>query len=66
MLRTTRSNVILVVTISASVFVAALSGARADPQPAFDRAMVERLVRAQEAQTRALEKLVSVTERCKR
>jgi hypothetical protein len=66
MLPTTRSNVLLVVTLSSAVFVAALSGARADPQPAFDRAMVERLVRAQEAQTRALEKLVSVTERCKR
>jgi hypothetical protein len=50
----------------ACLAAAAVSGVRAEPQPAFDRALVERLVRAQEAQTRALEKLVSATERCNR
>jgi hypothetical protein len=54
---------IMLATIAA---LAALSGARAEPQPAFDRAIIERLVRAQEAQTRALEKIASAAERCKR
>lgn len=57
---------VIMLAVIAVAAVAALSGARAEPQPAFDRALVERLVRAQEAQTRALEKLASVTERCKR
>lgn len=59
------TNLTIVVAVAA-LALAALSGARAEPQPAFDRPLVERLVRAQEAQTRALEKLVSAAERCKR
>lgn len=46
--------------------VAALSVAHAEPQPALDRALVERLVRALETQARATERLVQATERCHR
>jgi type II secretory pathway component PulJ len=42
------------------------SQAHAELQPTLDRALVERLVRAEEAQTRALEALVRATERCRR
>jgi hypothetical protein len=69
MARTTLWNFIvavIVIAVLAGGAVAALSGARAEAPPAFDRALVERLVRAQEAQARALEKLVSATDRCKR
>lgn len=47
--------------VAAAVFVIGMrwlcSGpiAHAEPQPAFDRALVERLVRAEEAQARAAE-----------
>lgn len=37
----------------------------ADPQPALDRQLVERLVRATEAQARATERLLQAVERCK-
>jgi len=40
--------------------------AHADPQPALDRQLVERLVRAQESQARALEALTRAAERCAR
>lgn len=40
--------------------------AHADPQPALDRQLTERLVRALEAQARATERLVQATERCRR
>jgi hypothetical protein len=38
----------------------------ADPAPAMDRQLVERMVRALEDQARATNKLVSAVERCKR
>jgi hypothetical protein len=40
--------------------------ARAEPQPVVDRFVVDRLIRAQEAQARALDQLVRATERCNR
>jgi hypothetical protein len=58
--------VLVTIALAGVIALAAGSGARAEPQPAFDRAIVERLVRAQEAQTRALEKIASAAERCKR
>lgn len=45
----------LVITFAAGYVCASLSRAHADPQPAFDRALVERIVRAQEEQTREQE-----------
>jgi hypothetical protein len=53
------------------VIVAAASfsvGARvhADPEPALDRQIVERMTRALEAQAHATEALVRATERCKK
>ncbi len=50
----------------ACALYATLGRAHAEPQPTLDRALVERLVRAQEAQTHALEALVRATERCHR
>lgn len=38
----------------------------AEPQPALDRQLVERIVRALEAQARATERLVQAEERCHR
>jgi hypothetical protein len=61
-----RYLITVLITVIATGAVAALSGARAEPQPAFDRVIVERLVRAQETQSRALEKIASAAERCKR
>lgn len=40
--------------------------ARAEPQPVIDRFVVDRLIRAQEQQARALDQLVHVAEQCKR
>lgn len=37
--------------------------AHAEPAPAFDRGLVERLIRAQERQAQALERLTAATER---
>jgi hypothetical protein len=56
--------------VCALVFVAGMASttlgfARAE-QPAIDRVLVERLVRAEEAQAHALEALTRVTERCKK
>jgi hypothetical protein len=47
---------------------AALVGERvhADPVPALDRQLVERMVRALEDQSRAIDRLVNATEKCKR
>jgi uncharacterized membrane-anchored protein YhcB (DUF1043 family) len=63
----------LVVTFAAGYVCASLSQARADPQPAFDRTLVERVVRAQEeqvreqeAQRRALESINRTLEHLKR
>ena len=48
--------VVSVLVIFAAGYVcASLSQARADTQPAFDRSLVERLVRAQEEQAREAE-----------
>lgn len=38
----------------------------ADPTPALDRQLVERMTRALEAQAKATQELVRATERCKR
>jgi hypothetical protein len=63
----------LLLTFVAGYVSASLGSARAEPQPAFDRALAERLVRAQEEQAReqegqrrALEALTREIERCKR
>jgi len=45
----------LVVMFGAGYLSATLSRAHADPQPAFDRALVDRIVRAQEEQAREQE-----------
>jgi hypothetical protein len=50
---------------AAGVLSASLGRVNADPQPALDRGLVERLIRAQEAQVRAIEGLTRVAERCK-
>lgn len=50
----------------ALAFVAGCSTAHAEPAPALDRQLVERLVRALERQAQATERLVTATERCKR
>jgi hypothetical protein len=50
--------------LAAGIAIAAISGVRAEPQPVLDRAIIERLVRAEEAQTRALEKIASTAGRC--
>lgn len=44
----------------------ATTGVRADPQPALDRQLVERLVRAEEAQTHALEEIARAIEHASR
>ena len=54
----------LVLAFVAGTAVATLGSARAE-QPALDRALVERLVRAEETQARQLEALTRATERCK-
>jgi hypothetical protein len=43
---------------------ASASRLHAEPIPAFDRNLVERMVRAEEAQARKLEDLVRAAERC--
>jgi hypothetical protein len=64
---------LLMATFAAGFACAALGRAHAEPQPAFDRSLVERLVRAQEesareqeGQRRALETLARELERCRR
>jgi hypothetical protein len=54
------------VVFAAGAATATLGRARAEPQPAFDRVLVERLVHAQEAQAHALEALTRAIEHCKR
>lgn len=65
MSKTAKGASALIVTFVAGVVSAMLGAARAE-QPAIDRALVERLVRAEEAQVRQLEALTRATERCKR
>ena len=62
----TRNVAALVLALALGAACATLSGARAEPQPSIDRGLVERVVRAQEAQAHQLEALVKATERCKR
>lgn len=54
--------------VAGAAIAAALTTAHvhADPQPALDRQLVERLVRSQEEQTRQLQALVRATEKCQR
>ena len=76
-----RSHLITALVSAAAVIAAiALTRVHAEPQPAFDRGLVERFVRAQEAQVRAqeaqvrsqeaqvraLDALVRAAERCNR
>jgi hypothetical protein len=61
-LTTLSAAVLLTMTVG---ILASRSFAHAEPQPALDRALVERLVRAQEAQVHALEALTRAAERCK-
>ena len=58
----------LVVALVTAIAVGALSArnATAEPQPAIDRSLTERLVRAVEEQARATRELVRAAERCKR
>jgi len=44
---------------------ATVAGVRAEPQP-IDRALVERLARAEESQVKAIESLTRAAERCDR
>jgi hypothetical protein len=55
----------LAVAFAAGAAVASIGHAHADPQPALDRALVERLVRAQESQAHALDALTRAAERCR-
>jgi hypothetical protein len=62
----TNSIILWLSLIAVCTLLAALSGVRAEPLPAFDRGLVERLIRAQEAQAHALDALVRATEKCRR
>lgn len=65
-MRITFRPLVLVLTF-AVLLAAALSGrSRADTEPALDRQLVERLVRAQEAQVRATQELTRAVEHLKR
>jgi uncharacterized protein HemX len=61
-----RSLVAVLLAFGLGVACAAFGRAHAEPQPALDRGLVERVVRAQEAQAHQLEALVRATEKCKR
>ena len=65
MSKTAKGVSTLLIAFVAGVMSAMFGAARAE-QPAIDRALVERLVRAEEAQVRQLEALTRATERCKR
>lgn len=56
----------IVFAFAVGALLATLSGAHADPSPALDRQLVERMVRALEAQAHATDRLVQATERCQR
>lgn len=60
-----RTTLTLVIAFAAGVLCAAAAGVRAEPE-LVDRALVERLVRAEESQTKALEALSRAAERCNR
>ncbi|HET8936394.1 MAG TPA: hypothetical protein VFN67_23280 [Polyangiales bacterium] len=71
--RNALAGVLLLVTFLSGYACAALSRAHAEPQPAFDRSLVERLIRAQEesareqeGQRRALEAIAREIERSRR
>lgn len=61
-----RTTLALLAAFALGALTAAVAGAHADQQPAFDRAMATRIVRAQEAQAHALEDIARAMERCKR
>jgi hypothetical protein len=63
---TSRFAALLIAAALGAGAAATLSRAHAEPEPVLDRAMLERLVRAEEAQAHTLEALVRATERCKR
>ena len=65
-LRTIRSlaGMLIAFALALGAASAILSRASAEPQPPLDRVLVDRLVRAQETQARALEALVRATEKC--
>jgi hypothetical protein len=62
----TRFIVTVFVAFGAGAASSAFGPVHAAPDPAFDRGLVERLVRAEEAQVHALETLVRATEKCNR
>jgi hypothetical protein len=63
MLRLSSKTIVAVsLAFAAGVLCVSLGRVKADPQPAFDRMLVERLVRAQEAQVHALEALTRAQE----
>lgn len=55
----------LALLLAAAVIWAATS-VHADPQPAIDRQLMERLIRAEEAQTHALEGIERALQSCRR
>ena len=56
---------LLVLVIAAALTLSQVGHSRAEPTPALDRQLVERLVRAQEAQVRQLEALTRAVEKLK-
>jgi hypothetical protein len=62
---TSTRNLSLLCVVLAAYAAFATFRARAEPQPVIDRFVVDRLVRAQEEQARALDQLVRVAEHCK-
>lgn len=61
---TSRLTALLIAAALGAGVAATLSHAHAEPEPALDRVLLERLVRAEESQVHALEALVRATERC--
>ncbi len=62
-----RFGLVFMLCLAVAFIVIALLGnppvLRAEPAPALDRNLVERLIRAEEQQARALERLTEATER---
>jgi hypothetical protein len=56
----------IVLAFTLGAICTGLGSARAEPRPAIDRDLMERLVRSQESQIRAIESLVRATEKCHR
>lgn len=61
-----RDVVLVLASLVCSAVTFSVVGVHAEQQAAVDRALMERMVRALEDQSRATDKLVQATERCKR